>query len=74
MKSFHQAAQGPLSQWAGNCSQGYEPTFTYAQLQAAVKAERKACAELCKNGWKLGLGAKYQGDVFAEAIEKRDTK
>ena len=35
------------------------------------KAEREACAKVCDEGWKEGIGAKYQGDVFAEAIRAR---
>ena len=30
-------------------AQGYEPTFTWQQLQAAVLAEREACAKVCRN-------------------------
>jgi hypothetical protein len=44
----------------------------FAALVAA--AEREACANVCKNGWKSGVGAKYQGDVFAEAIKARGDK
>lgn len=36
--------------------------------------EREACAKVCKEGWKEGIGAKYQGDVFAEAIRARGEK
>ena len=34
-------------------------------------AEREACAKVCAEGWKEGVGAKHQGDVFAVAIRAR---
>ncbi len=41
----------------------------FAALVAA--AEREVCAKVCESGWKSGVGAKYQGDVFAAAIRAR---
>jgi hypothetical protein len=38
----------------------------FAKLVAAK--EREACAKVCETG---GIGAKYQGDVYAEAIRAR---
>ena len=32
------------------------------------RAAREECAELCETAWRKGLGAQYQGDVFAAAI------
>jgi hypothetical protein len=34
----------------------------------AVADEREACAKLCETD---GIGAKYQGDVYAQAIRAR---
>ncbi len=52
--------------WCGNtgCIEG-------CVAQKSVEAERKACAMVCAEGWKNGIGEKHQGDVFAEAILKR---
>ena len=48
---------------------------TLERFAALVAAhEREACAKVCEEGWKEGLGAKYQGDVFAEAIRARSEK
>ena len=41
----------------------------FAALVAA--AEREACAVICEHGWKIGIGEKHQGDVFATAIRAR---
>jgi hypothetical protein len=42
----------------------------FANLVAAkaVAKEREACAKLCQTE---GIGTKYQGDVYAEAIRAR---
>ena len=40
---------GINGQFAANLAQGgYEPKFTWQQLQAAVLAEREACAKVCE--------------------------
>ena len=52
--------------WLFNDDQQLE---RFAALVAA--REREACVKLCEEGWKEGFGAKYQGDVFAEAIRAR---
>ena len=39
-----------------------------ALIKLAVAQEREACAKVCETG---GIGAKYQGDVYAEAIRAR---
>ena len=38
------------------------------RINDAVLAEREACALVCETD---GIGAKYQGDVYAEAIRAR---
>jgi hypothetical protein len=38
------------------------------RINDAVLAEREACAKVCETD---GIGAKYQGDVYAEAIRAR---
>ena len=38
------------------------------EIKAAVLAEREACAAICETP---GLGAKFQGDVYANAIRAR---
>ena len=45
--------------------------YVYAFARALIKKEREACAQLCEEGWKRGLGEKYQGDVFAAAVRAR---
>ena len=39
-----------------------------AQHKQLILAEREACAKVCETE---GIGAKYQGDVYAEAIRAR---
>lgn len=46
-----------------------ERWYRFAALVAAN--EREACAKVCAEGWKEGIGAKHQGDVFAVAIRAR---
>ena len=43
------------------------------ELEALVARldEREECAKVCAEGWKEGIGAKHQGDVFAVAIRAR---
>ena len=60
----------------GWTNKGTEPVLigeamitTFADIVAAV--EREACANVCESGWKSGVGAKHQGDVFAVAIRAR---
>ena len=48
---------------------GIEQLERFAALVAAH--EREACAKVCAEGWKEGIGAKHQGDVFAVAIRAR---
>ncbi len=45
------------------------------EVLAKVKADARRegmleAAEICKHGHERGIGAKYQGDVFAEAIRE----
>jgi len=42
--------------------------FFETLIKLVVAKERQACAKLCETG---GIGAKYQGDVYAEAIRAR---
>ena len=44
------------------------------ELERFAMLIREACAKVCAEGWKEGIGAKYQGDVFAEAIRARGQK
>jgi len=44
-----------------------EPLQMFAKLVAAK--EREACAKVCQTE---GIGAKYQGDVYADAIRARE--
>ncbi len=48
---------------------GIDQVLKFASLIAA--AEREACVAICEHGWKIGIGEKYQGDVFATAIHAR---
>lgn len=43
----------------------------HARMMASAAVEREACAKICESGWKYGIGAKHQGDVFAVAIRAR---
>ena len=43
----------------------------HARMMTSAAAEQEACAQLCESGWKSGVGAKHQGDVFAVAIRAR---
>lgn len=40
-------------------------------MMMSAEREREECASLCESGWKSGVGAKHQGDVFAVAIRAR---
>lgn len=44
------------------------------KLEQVRLEEREACAKVCEEGWKEGIGAKYQGNVFAAAIRARGEK
>ena len=48
-------------------------SYKFLERFAALVAahEREACAKVCAEGWKEGIGAKHQGDVFAVAIRAR---
>jgi hypothetical protein len=48
--------------------------WLHEAFDAGATHEREACAKVCEEGWKEGIGAKYQGDVFAEAIKARNEK
>lgn len=45
-----------------------EPLYTTPT--AAIEDFRRRAVEVCSNGYRRGLGEKYQGDVFAEAISR----
>ena len=73
------AEREKLSKWM--ISRGYatghgdtvEELLKELEWQVAER-EREACAKVCKEGWKKGIGAQYQGDVFAVAIRARGEK
>ncbi len=54
-------------------AQGYEPTFTWAQLQAAVLAEREACAKVCEEVDVNNKGFPLNAKTYAAAIRARNT-
>jgi hypothetical protein len=41
-----------------------------ALRKQAFRAGMLAAAEICEHAYERGVGAKYQGDVFAEAIRE----
>jgi hypothetical protein len=47
------------------------PSFKSALERFAnlvAEATKEKAAKVCEDGWKEGLGARFQGDVFAAAI------
>ena len=56
-----------------NKSTGYEPTYTWSQMQKqidlAVKKEREACAKLCEE-YAIGLERNYS-EIIADKIRAR---
>jgi hypothetical protein len=49
----------------------YMTTYMFAKdaWDASKQLEREECAKICE---KDGLGAKYQGDVYASAIRSKE--
>lgn len=58
------------SEWKGAPLERLERFYSLA-FEAGAAYEREACAKVCAEGWKEGIGAKHQGDVFAVAIRAR---
>lgn len=52
-------------------------SFTSEALEKLMEVARadtlEEAAKVCEQGWKEGIGAKYQGDVFAAAIRALKT-